>query len=164
MTDTKTKHNLSIPEMLLHLVLLTLAFLFFNPLINILMPEEYGYKTILYYSILTFEVCIVFFFFSIRRQLKVDKLPFVLIVLCSLFNIPVVYFTIVDIIEYTTPYPHSPYLEIFYEHVLILYSFPLPTYLAGYINKKLFWTIASITIAGFAFFFIWNFFIDRFLH
>ena len=164
MTDTKTKHKLSIPEILLHLVLLTIAFIPYNVFLFILFPSEKEHLSPLYYSILTIEVCIVFFFFSIKRQLKVDKLPFILILLCSFFNLFEVFFTILDIITDRTPPPHSPYLEIFYRYIPILDYLPLPTYLTGYINKKLFWAIASITIAGFAFFFIWNFFIDRFLH
>ena len=164
MTDTNIKHNFSIPVILLHFLLLTVIIIPYNALFKIYLPQQDTYQIILYYGLLTFEACAIFLIFPFRKKLKVDKLPFILIILASIFNVLDLFLTILFIIEDLTPAPHAPYLEIFYKYISIFDYLPLPTYLAGYINKKLFWTIASITIAGFAFSFIWTFFIDRFLH
>lgn len=162
MTDTNTKPNLSFPVILLHLFFITVAFMLFNPLINLYPSPQNNDQFSLYFSLLTIEVCTIFFIFPFRRTLKVSMFAFILIILCSVFNLFDVFLTILSIIRDMTPAPHTPYLEIFFEYISILDYLPLPTYLAGYINKKLFWTIASITIAGFAFFFIWNFMLSRF--
>ena len=163
MTDTNLKHKLSIPVILLHFVMLTIGFLYFNPIIGFFIDRS-EIRQYQLYLLLCIEISFSYYYFPYKRTLKVDKLPFILVILCSFFNIAGVFFTIEDIIEYTTPYPHSPYLQNLYNYMPVLCSIPLPTYLAGYINKKLFWTTASITISGFVLFFIWNFFIDRFLH
>jgi len=154
---TLTKLLSSVPVMLLHLLLITLAMMWINPFLGMGFPQESSYKIIRYYIMLVVEVSTVFLLVTMPFRLKIKPLFFFLILLCCFFSIswfPIFFSQL--IIAITKNY-NSPLLDIFYDYGSYIKILPLLTYLAGYINKKLFWSLASITIACFCFDIIWFF-------
>ena len=141
MTDTKIK--LSIPEILLHLVLLAGAFWFFTSILRFVIGDKND-KQILINIIFFLEVTLAFYFIPLKHPLKTSKFGFTLTVLGSILNIFVVFISLFLAIHNITPYPHSPYEECLFNSIPLLLCLPLFTYLSGFIDKKHFYTLAAI--------------------
>jgi len=146
MTDTKIK--LSIPEMLLHLVLLTAVFWFSAGILRSIIGDENDTQ-ILVNIILFVEVTLTFYFIPLKHPLKINKSGFVLTVLFSSLNAFVVFISLLLTIDIVTPYPHSPYYEYLNNLMPFFLAFPLLTYLSGFIDKKHFYTLAAIIFISF---------------
>ncbi len=162
MTDNKTTPNIFVPEALLHLLFLIGAFMFFNPVINFPYPAGNKYELIKYYSLLITEVCTVFMLISLPFPLKVSKKCFLIIILLFFPTIIISSGTIPQFIIVITKNIEAPEIRTFFKYynryVAII---PLILYILGYINKKLFWIIASIPIACFFFSVIWFFILSE---
>lgn len=160
MTDTKTEHNLSILEMLLHIALLIAAFMLFNPFVNFPLPNGDEYKTVRYYCILAIEVSTVFLLITIPYQLKVRKKLFFIIMILVFPTIVEVGLSSQELIIVITKNFYAPEIDRFFEYYTPVKLLPLSTCLAGYINKKLFLAFAFIIIIGCVFSFTWSFFLS----
>ena len=138
MTDTKIK--LSIPEILMHLGLLTVVFWLFACSLSFFI-ETANPQNLL---ILSTEVTLTFYFIPLKHTLKPNKFLFAFTVLFSTLNIFVVFISLFLAIHNITPYPHSPYEECLFNSIPLLLCLPLFTYLSGFIDKKHFYTLAAI--------------------
>ena len=123
MTDTKIK--LSIPEILLHLGLLTVVFWLFACSLSFFIETENPQNLL----ILSTEV---------KHTLKPNKFLFAFTVLFSTLNIFVVFISLFLAIHNITPYPHSPYEECLFNSIPLLLCLPLFTYLSGFIAAIIF--------------------------
>uniref|UniRef100_UPI004026B447 hypothetical protein n=1 Tax=Candidatus Scatocola faecipullorum TaxID=2840917 RepID=UPI004026B447 len=138
MTDTKIK--LSIPEILMHLGLLTVVFWLFACSLSFFIETENPQNLL----ILSTEVTLTFYFIPLKHTLKPNKFLFAFTVLFSTLNIFVVFISLFLAIHNITPYPHSPYEECLFNSIPLLLCLPLFTYLSGFIDKKHFYTLAAI--------------------
>ena len=131
MTDTKIK--LSIPEILLHLVLLAGAFWFFTSILRFVIGDKND-KQILINIIFFLEVTLAFYFIPLKHPLKTSKFGFTLTVLGSILNIYIMIFSAYLTINLVKPRPHYPYFEFVYNLMPLLLCLPLLTYISGFIN------------------------------
>ncbi len=82
----KKKLPCSIPEILLHLVLLAGAFWFFTSILRFVIGDKND-KQILINIIFFLEVTLAFYFIPLKHPLKTSKFGFTLTVLGSILNI-----------------------------------------------------------------------------
>ena len=167
MTDNKTTPNIFFVEALLHLLFLIGAFMFFNPWINFPYPSENKYELIKYYSLLTIEVSSAFLLITMQFRLKVDRGLFLLIILVIFPTFFIFGKSMQELFNILAKDNQSPEIHTFFKHYIFKYYnryvsiTPLIIYISGYINKKLFWIIASIPIACFFFSVIWFFILSE---
>ncbi len=155
MTDNKTTPNIFFVEALLHLLFLIGAFMFINPWINFPYPDGNKYELIKYYSLLTIEVSTIFILISLPFPLKVDRGLFLLIILVTFPTFFIFARSIHELLIVITKDSQSPEIKIFFNYYSYAKTLPLILYILGYINKKLFWIMASVPIACFFFSVIW---------
>ena len=161
MTDNKTTPNIFFVEALLHLLFLIGAFMFINPWINFPYPDGNKYELIKYYSLLTIEVSSAFLLITMQFRLKVSPIYFLIIILLFFPTIVEFAYSIQQLIIVITKNFKAPEIHIFFNYYSYVKIFPLIIYISGYINKKLFWIIASIPIACFFFSVIWFFILSE---
>ena len=161
MTDNKTTPNIFFVEALLHLLFLIGAFMFINPWINFPYPDGNKYELIKYYSLLTIEVSSAFLLITMQFRLKVSPIYFLIIILLFFPTIVEFAYSIQQLIIVITKNFKAPEIRIIFKYCSIINLLPLIIYISGYINKKLFWIIASIPIACFFFSVIWFFILSE---
>lgn len=144
----KKKLPCSIPEILLHLVLLAGVFWFFTSILRFVIGDKND-NQILINIIFFLEVTLAFYFIPLKHPLKTSKFGFTLTVLGSILNIYIMIFSAYLTINLVKPRPHYPYFEFVYNLMPLLLCLPLLTYISSFINKKLFYTLTKIIFTSF---------------
>lgn len=145
----KIKH--SIPENICHFILLFITTVFFvkHPvwIFYNLTNIDIGATADLIITILV--ALIIFIFLFSQYPIKANKAIFYITIICNIWN---TYGIPADFYMYFAEKHHNIYNEeVNYvkENAHYIFLLPMPVYLSAYLNKKIFYTLAFLSISAF---------------
>ena len=133
-------------QLVLHLALLFIIVINITPIINHYIPGSQDCKKIHDYSLQIVCLSTIFFLITMQWQQKVHNFALTSIILCTLFNMLL---SAACIHRHFMIYTFGP-LPTSIELILLTSSkmgfLALLIYISGFINKKLFWSLATCSL------------------